>query len=143
LRHARRLTGDVEAANDVVQEAWVAIAGGILRLHDPASFGPWALRITGRRCADWIALRRQRRARTGVLGEGSRAVAADRSSDEVRAQVRDVLRLLEPERRALMAMYYVDGMTVGEIAVALGIPAGTVKSRLAAARDRLRAALEV
>jgi RNA polymerase sigma-70 factor (ECF subfamily) len=143
LRHARRLTGDAEAANDVVQEAWVAIAGGLLRLHDPASFGPWALCITGRRCADWIASRRRRRPRTAGLDEASHAVAADRSPDEARARVREVLRLLEPERRALVAMYYVDGMTVGEIAVALDIPDGTVKSRLAAARNRLRAALEV
>lgn len=143
LRHARRLTGDAEAANDAVQEAWVAIAGGLLRLHDPASFGPWALRITGRRCADWIAGRRRSRPRTAELAEASREVAVERAFGDAGLRVREALRRLEPERRALVAMFYLEGLTVGEIAVALDIPAGTVKSRLAAARDRLRAALEV
>jgi RNA polymerase sigma-70 factor (ECF subfamily) len=63
FRHARRLTGGVEGARDVTQEAWVAIVRGLGRRQDPAMFAPWALQITGRRCADWIA--RQRRARRG------------------------------------------------------------------------------
>jgi RNA polymerase sigma-70 factor (ECF subfamily) len=57
--------------------------------------------------------------------------------------VRDALRRLDPDRRALMAMFYVEGLTVAEIASVLEIPAGTVKSRLYYARARLRAALEV
>jgi RNA polymerase sigma-70 factor (ECF subfamily) len=143
LRHARRLTGDSEAARDAVQDAWVSIARGLVRLHDPARFGPWALRITGRRCADWIARRRRSRPRSGSLDEVPRAAAVEDSSSGAEARAREALRRLEPDRRSLMAMFYIEGLTVGEIATVLDIPVGTVKSRLAAARDRLRAALEV
>lgn len=59
------------------------------------------------------------------------------------ARVRDALRRLESERRALMAMFYVEGMSVHEVATALGVPPGTVKSRLFHAREHLQAALEV
>lgn len=143
LRHARRLTGDVDAARDAVQDAWVSIARGLIRLHDPARFGAWALCITGRRCADWIARRRRVRPRTESLDEARGVAAVEHASSGAAARAREALRRLEPERRALMAMYYLEGLTVGEIATALDIPAGTVKSRLAAARGRLRAALEV
>lgn len=142
-RHAYRMTRDAEGAREVVQDAWVSIARGLRRVRDPARFGPWALRITGRRCADWVGRRQKARGRTSTLDD-ARAIAepANDRADDL-ARIRDVLRRLDPERRALMAMFYVEGMTVHEIAAALGIPPGTVKSRLYHARERLRAALEV
>ena len=50
--------------------------------------------------------------------------------------MRDALRRLDSDRRALMAMFYVEGLPVAEIASVLEIPAGTVKSRLYNARAR-------
>jgi RNA polymerase sigma-70 factor (ECF subfamily) len=143
LRHALRLTGDAEGSQEAVQEAWVSIARGLWRLRDPARFAPWALRITGRRCADWIDGRRTSRGRSSTLADADAIPepVSDRADDITR--VRDALRRLDPERRALMAMFYVEGMTVYEIAAALGIPCGTVKSRLYHAREKLRAVLEV
>lgn len=143
LRHAFRLTGDVEGSRDVVQDAWVSIARGLRRLRDPARFGPWALRITGRRCADWIASRQTARSRASNLDVANEVLRPPAHREDDLSRVRDALRRLDPERRALMAMFYVEGMTVHEIAAALGVPPGTVKSRLYHARDRLRAALEV
>lgn len=142
LRHASRLTGDVDGAREAVQEAWLSIVRGLGRLHDPACFGAWALRITGRRCADWIGRRQRTRSRRTALAEES-IRSEDPSLREHVDVVRDALRALDPERRALMAMFYVEGLSVAEIARVLGIPAGTVKSRLYHARERLRAVLEV
>ena len=51
LRHALRLTGDPDGAREAAQETWAVVARSISRLKDPACFGPWALRIAGRRCA--------------------------------------------------------------------------------------------
>jgi RNA polymerase sigma-70 factor (ECF subfamily) len=142
LRHASRLTGDAEGAREAVQEAWLSIVRGLGRLHDPACFGAWALRITGRRCADWIVRRqRTRRRHAALVDEPIRPEDVSRR-DDVNV-LRDALRSLDPERRALVAMFYVEGQSVAEIATVLGIPAGTVKSRLYHARERLRAALEV
>jgi RNA polymerase sigma factor (sigma-70 family) len=143
MRYARRLTDSSDGASDVVQETWLAIVRGLRRLNDPAKFAPWALRVTARRSADWIAARRRTR-------EGDRAAHREAAhSDHARrhadalARVREVLRRLQPADRALMSMFYVEGLSVGEVAQVLGVPAGTVKSRLFHARERLRAALEV
>lgn len=143
LGHARRLTGDAEGAREAVQEAWLAIARGLLRLQDPASFGAWALRITSRRCADWIAGRRRSRPRSVDLDAAGRALSVSAGCDDNLSRARDALRCLDPERRALMTLYYIEGLSVAEMASVLGIPPGTVKSRLACARERLRAAVEV
>jgi len=143
LRHARRLTGDAEGAREAVQEAWVAIARGLGRLDDPARFGPWAFRITGRRCGDWIERRVRARRRGAGMDEARDAPATTDPPGDALARARDALRRLDPQRRALMAMFYIEGLSVAEIGQVLEIPAGTVKSRLYHAREELRAALEV
>ena len=143
FRHARRMTGDVEGARDVTQEAWVAIVRGLGRLQDPARFAPWALRITGRRCADWIARRSQARSRNA--GRDPALVVTSRANPDVDdlSRVRDALRRLDRSDRGLLAMFYLEGFSVAEIAHACSVPPGTVKSRLFHARERLRAAVEV
>jgi len=143
VRHARRLTGDAEGAQEAVQDAWIAVARGLCRLKDPARFGPWALRIVTRRSADWIGRRQRTRQRTATLDAASQAQAPPDAPNDDRARVREALRRLAPEQRALIAMFYVEALTVAEIADVLEVPAGTVKSRLFHARERLRAALEV
>lgn len=147
-RLAWRLTGDREAARDVVQEAWLAIVRGLRRLDDPARFRSWACRIVNNKCADWTRRRVVRRRVTGELREQAKppvapAVSAHEndSSNDV-ARLRCALRELPDQQRAILALHYIDGFGLREIAVALDIPVGTVKSRLFHARAALRDALE-
>jgi RNA polymerase sigma-70 factor (ECF subfamily) len=143
LRHARRLSDGPDAARDAAQEAWVAIAKGLPRLRDAACFGAWALRITTRRCADAVDRARITRLRERVL----ESVEEDRANAvpgmEEGAVATEVLRRLDPADRALLGLYYLEGLTVVEVAHALDVPAGTVKSRLFSVRARVRALLEV
>jgi RNA polymerase sigma-70 factor (ECF subfamily) len=143
VRHARRLTGDADAASDVVQDAWIAVARGLPRLRDPSRFGAWALRIAGRRAADWIGRRVQARTRMAAADAAPKAAALDTPADDRIALIRAAFRALAAPDRLLVTLYYVDGYSVAEAAVILGVPAGTVKSRLFHARERLRAELEV
>ena len=143
LRHALRTTGDPEGAREAVQEAWVAIARGLRKLHDPACFGAWALRITTRRCTDWIARQKRERGRRADLGAALQAPAPPEGRADRLASARELLRRLDSDQRSLMAMFYLEGLSVAEISRVLDIPAGTVKSRLFHARGKLRAALEV
>lgn len=141
LRHAQRLAGRDDDAGDVLQDAWMDIARGLNGLEDPARFGAWAYRIVTRRCA--LGIRRQQRRR-----EVERQVAAvDVSTNDCAAtvdavdDVRAALRQLPGEQKAILELRYVEDFNISQIAEALGIAAGTVKSRLFHAREHLRAIL--
>ena len=142
-RHATRLTGEADAGADVAQNAWVAIVRGLARLEDPASFRSWAYRIVTRKSSDWIRSRvRRRRLNDRAAAEpAATAVEPSNPSPEI-SLLRAAIAELPADRQALLAMFYVEGMTVPEIADALSIPRGTVKSRLFHARNTLRASLE-
>jgi RNA polymerase sigma factor (sigma-70 family) len=141
LRHAQRLTGAEDAALDVVQEAWLEVCRGLNSLDDPARFGPWAYKIVTRRSARWVRRRQRRReveqGRTTELTMPATRPDPSATSDTVDA-VRIALRRLPVEQQAILELRYVEDFGIEQIAVALGIAAGTVKSRLFHARQNLR-----
>jgi len=143
--HACRLMGDAEQARDVVQDGWGDIVKGLPRLNDAAVFPAWAYRIIARRAADRI--RRAQRDRKLAQNYAAEPVAQTVGSTEMetyadRTPLNQAMAVLPPEQRAAVALFYTEGFSVAEIAVALNIPAGTVKTRLMHARRKLRQALE-
>lgn len=146
MRHARRLTDTPSDAEDVMQDAWLDICRGLKRLRAPGAFPAWAWRIVSRKAAARVRTRQGERhlaqrlegewAGNRVDGEAVAEVATDL------ATVGTVMARLPEAQRIALAMYHQDGLTITEIAVALGIPAGTVKTRLMHARRKVRAALE-
>ncbi len=143
LRHATHLTGEREGGADVAQEAWLAIVRGLRRLQDPARFRAWAYRIVTRKSSDWIRSRvRRRRLNDRAAAEPAAAAVTPPEPTGQMDRLRKAMAGLPADRQALLAMFYVEGMTVGEISEALSIPRGTVKSRLFHARNILRESLE-
>lgn len=141
LAHAARLMGHSAPAADVVQAAWVEIVRGLPKLADPEAFPAWAYRIVTRRAARAIRqLQAGRRLEAALVAEGDAAIVqADLPPDEMLGAA---IRALPPEQRAAIALHYFEDLSVAEVAVALMVPAGTVKTRLMHARRKLRAALE-
>ena len=139
-RHAHRLTGRPDAAWDVLQEAWISIAAGLGRLEDPARFGGWAYTIVSRRAVDW----RRRSGSTAAepLDDGPEPAAPPAEGGGTVEAVRRALHRLPGDQRAVLALRYVDGFDVATVAAVLGIPEGTVKSRLHTAREHLREIME-
>jgi len=128
-------------AEDATQQALVAMWRDLPRLRDPERFEAWATRILvnachseGRRVRRWIA---------AMPVSLQVSVTRDALSSVVdRDQLERGLRCLSLEHRtALVLRYYLD-LPSGEIAAVLGIPEGTVGSRLHRAMDALRANLE-
>jgi len=138
LAHAGRLVGRTGAAADAVQDAWIAIVRGLVRLRDPARFRAWSMAIVTRRCRD--AQRRAYRAPDTVEIDEHHGQLAP--TDGTHLDLRRALAALPVNQRAAVGLYYVDGFTVGEIAEALNTPAGTIKTRLHHARRALRQTLE-
>jgi len=142
-RHAWRLTGDEQAAWDVLQEAWIVISRGIGRLGDPSAFPAWAYRITSNKARDWIRRRQCMRRADMVYGQRWRAAEnGGNPTDGPGADLREALANLPGCDRAILSLRYEDDFSIAEIAAILEIPPGTVKSRLHHARQRLRRFLE-
>jgi RNA polymerase sigma-70 factor (ECF subfamily) len=136
--HARRLLGRPDGAADAVQEAWIGIVRGLAGLREPERFPSWSYAIVTRRCQD--AIRRRMREPPGDPDFDSPDPAT--AGGEQAADLRRAVAALPADQRAAIALFYLDGLSVGEIAEALGIPGGTVKTRLFHARRALRRHLE-
>ena len=119
----------------------MAVLRGLKSLRDPARFRTWALRIVANKARDWV---RREQARGRVVRRAERSSVAGYSapmSDAV-GRVRTGLDELEPNQRLVLSWFYLEEMSVREIAEALAVPVGTVKSRLFHARNALRTRLE-
>ena len=148
---AYRTLGNTDDAADATQEAFLS-AFRALHSFRGGSFRAWLLRIVANACID-RARRRQRRTADsldGLLAEaGEVGLWADPApgpegealSAETAARIQAGLLELPPEQRLVVVMADIEGLAYEEIAVALHLSLGTVKSRLSRARAKLRAYL--
>ncbi|MEE4211600.1 MAG: sigma-70 family RNA polymerase sigma factor [Parvularcula sp.] len=142
IAHAWRLTGDREAAQDAVQTGWSEIIRGLARLHDERAFPAWSYRIVSRACAKQVGRKVQRRKIAEALAGESLPEPRGADAAVDRERLRQAVRALPPEQRAAIALFHFEELSVAEVAVALDVPMGTVKTRLMHARRKLRAAME-
>jgi RNA polymerase sigma-70 factor (ECF subfamily) len=134
MRYAASRTRDDDAARDVVQETLLCAARRIRRLGDPAAFPKWLYRILERRLADYVrAAIRERRSAIAIAESDSRL-----AEPRFEIALGDALESLAAESYQVVHLHYLIGLSVKEIATLIGVPEGTVKSRLHAARARLR-----
>ncbi|MBI2398386.1 MAG: RNA polymerase sigma factor [Xanthomonadales bacterium] len=145
LRHAWRVIGDADRAKDVVQEAWVDILRGIARLDDAAAFPAWAYRIVTRRCQRAFNRVGQEVALPEDYELEQEWATPEHESGEFAAEVAQVVAAiasLPGPQRAALALFYIEELSVAEIAIAIDVSPGTVKTRLMHARRKVRALLE-
>ncbi len=140
LRFAFRQTGDADAAKDIMQDAALLIAKNISRLDDPHKFSAWAYTIVRRRAADHINRKIKDRKGLASIAETAAHVVPEMSDSDL--SIRQAMRLLSPEDRLILTLFYVDGLKGPEMAAAMGIPLGTLKSRLFTARGKLKSIYE-
>lgn len=143
LAYARRHMGARPGASDAVQETWLAIARRIRRLDDPALFRAWAYRILTNKCMDWgRKMQGQKAISESLKVDASSVISSNVEALDQQLTVNALIRLLPADRQALMSLFYVEGLTVAELASVFGIAQGTVKSRLHSAREGLRQEFE-
>lgn len=142
-RYAVALCRDPVHADDLVQEALVRALAGIAGYRREAPMLPWLLRILHN---VYVSDRRRRGGRNDAapLDEHEHAVA-ERPVAEERVQGSQLLRLLwtlPEEQRAAVSLVCLDELSYAEAASVLGVPKGTLMSRLARGRAALRALAE-
>jgi RNA polymerase sigma-70 factor (ECF subfamily) len=142
VAHGWRLTGDAEMAREAAQDTWIEIVRGIASLQDARAFPAWAYRIMSRRCAKQIRALQARRNLIAEAAKEARLNPLDDGSGAEPSKIRAAVLKLAPEQRAAVALFYFEEMSVAEVAVALDVPAGTIKTRLMHARHKLHEALK-
>ena len=139
LRSARRFTGDAELAREAVQESWIGIVSGLGKLRDASRFPAWAFQILRRRCADRVRAVAADRPRSDELTETNEPASTPRPDDGI--AINRAFAKLSTDQRIAATLFFVEQLTLDEIAIATGAPVGTVKSRIFAARRKLKEAL--
>jgi RNA polymerase sigma-70 factor (ECF subfamily) len=133
---AYQMLGDLEDAEDVAQDAFVRVFQAIPRFRGQAAFSTWLYRIVTNLC---LGNRRRRKA-TVELESVREPSAPDSPSQQVTEVLltRQVLDAMPPELRAILLLRDQEGLSYTEIAEALRLPLGTVRSRLSKARTAFR-----
>lgn len=139
LRHLQRTVGP-EMAEDLAQEVWIKAFRGIVRLRDGAKLAAWLFGIAHNVAMDRL---RDRYSERTMLAAVAHTPAPEPVADaEMRSLLlaEELARLPLVEREAL-TLFYLEELSLAELAEILGVPVGTVKSRLFRARQMLRNAM--
>jgi RNA polymerase sigma-70 factor (ECF subfamily) len=139
---AYRLLGDRDRMDDALQEAYVRAFRALPRFRGDAKVGTWLFRITYNACLDELA--RGRKVAHAPLDElAGQASDLPEPGDALgtRSELADALATLHPDERAVVLLVDAEGFDYAEAAEVLGVPVGTVASRLNRARNALRQAL--
>ena len=131
-QYAYNLTRDVDAAWDITQDSWLGIIKGIKKLNDPARFRPWAYKIVTNKANDWI--RKSQDTRNINIEETQN----NRHKEKKDIGVKELIQKLDFRKKVVLSLYYFEQLNISEISIALKIPKGTVKSRLAGARKEFK-----
>ena len=132
-RLALRMCGE-SAADDVTQEAFLAAWRALPDFRGDCRFSTWLYRLTTNAGIDW--LRREKRHRS--TDDVTELELPDDAPSETQSTVRRALSHLSEEHRQVLLLRYMQELDYGEIAAALDVSEGTVKSRINRAKGRLR-----
>jgi RNA polymerase sigma-70 factor (ECF subfamily) len=139
--YLRRMAGNDDAAADLLQETWLRVVRGLSRLRDAARLRAWLFGIARRTAMDRLRLRYT----TPVVADVDvQEVASAGSDDDLEADLiamHDELARLPVTEREVLTLFYLQELSLTDVADVLGVPVGTVKSRLFRARRMLRAEL--
>jgi len=137
IGHALTILGNLEDALDAVQDAFLDAYQAVGKFDVSRRFYPWLYTILRNRCFEMLASRRKQAAAGAEVVEILARTAKD-SCGVAENVVDRALRELAAEDRELLTLKHLDGLSYDELAERLGIPAGTVMSRLYYARKRFR-----
>lgn len=148
VRRYQKLVGSVvyrmgvpqEDLEDVVSEVFIKVYENLGRYRPDHAFSTWIYRIAANHTLDHQRRRRRDRGKTELderIADPSPPPSEGLERNEVSERVRRLLPLLEEKYREVLVLMHVEGMKIEEISDLLGLPSGTVKTRLARGRVRL------
>ena len=145
---ALAITRDVQASEDIAQEAFVRAWQQLARLRNPSSFMPWLRQITRNLSRDWLRAQRGRPL-SGEAAELAIGMAADPAPDaadrlqrvEEEVAAAEIISALPEDSREVLLLYYREGQRSQQVADLLGLSDAAVRKRLSRARTIVREGL--
>jgi RNA polymerase sigma-70 factor (ECF subfamily) len=137
LRTAFRILGNWADAEDVAQETFLRLHRHGLRFEHDAALGAWLYRVTVNLCIDWG---RKSRPSAELTDNLSQAAVAELGliREQQRQRLMAALAKLPVKERAAVVLREIEGLSTAEVAAALGVKEGTVRSQIFSAMARLR-----
>jgi RNA polymerase sigma factor (sigma-70 family) len=139
---ARLILRDNERAKDASQEALIVAWRDLRGLRDPDRFEPWLRRLLVNACYREARKERRRQRAEGRVELDFRDVPDPAITMADRDELSRAFMALAPEQRALIVLHFYVGLPMQETALALGMPVGTVKSRLSRTLQQMRSRLD-
>jgi RNA polymerase sigma-70 factor (ECF subfamily) len=134
FRFLRNLTGSKEDAEDLTQQTFLRAWEALPSFRGDSSLSTWLHSIAYREYTHWLRSRREFVPLDEIVD-----MPDEQANQNLEAVLlRWAIYRLDPEHREVFVLYYVQGFSVNEIAKIIGVPAGTVKSRLFFARQKLK-----
>ncbi len=145
-RTALAIVRDPVVAEDILQDCFLKVHNNAARLDTERPLAPWLYRVTVNLAYTWLSRGKNRRASLDNVVDriaGPMKQAPDQLTEQVelRQNVRKAIEELHIDQRVVVVLYYLNGLSLQDIAQILDLPVGTVKSRLYYARENLRGKL--
>ncbi len=137
-----RMTHNAQDAEDMAQEALLKAWRNLNRFNAKSSFSTWLHRIAVNTCLDKLRKKKAKTVSIQEMGETGQLITDERSMhiqerSADRQQLKEALKALPPKHRAIIILRDVQGYSYEEISDILKCPMGTVRSRLARARNKI------
>ena len=148
FRTALAITGDAEAAADLLQEVFLRLHRFASHIDSGRPLEPWLYRMTTNLSYTWVKrhnrlLRPLEDVADWITGNRKDIPAVRSEMNESWRQIQQAISTLPLSHRGVVVLYYIDDLSIQEIAEILDIPVGTVKSRLHYSRQALRKSLDL
>lgn len=138
-----RYLGDRDTADDLAQETYERAIKSLHRFRADGPAKHWLLTIARRTCADGTRSRIRRRAMQQRVVTFAHDDLVESPVDAYHAELDELMGILDDDRRAAFVLTQLTGLRYEEAAEVLGVPVGTIRSRVSRAREQLVAALDL
>ncbi len=142
--HVLKISDSTDQTPDILQNGWIAISKNLHKIKDPRLFPAWGYRIMTNKVRDWQRKQIPYDKRHSQISDDElKNVCAEEDAGETDDElIKMAIDKLNDQQKELIKLYYYREMKIGEIASAMNIARGTVKSRLFTARQKLKEIIE-
>ena len=139
--YAYRVCNDVDMAQEAVQDAWLTAMKNLRKLDDPRAFRSWLYNLVRWRCIDLLRKSQRLQEQHKPLDETALQIP-EQEPQKMDSDIKQAINRLPLLEKQMIHLFYLDELSLKEIAAVLEIPVGTIKSRLNRARNRLKTQID-